>query len=123
MLNKKLVSLMAASAVVALVGFVPDAHAQMIVPLPPSTIAPMQPQIIAPMQQPPDEVDFYSDEPKAEPGDDPANWSAHQNVVDSRRYEQFVQTNPAFRQARIKKEYGFITEPGLYQQCVGWFGR
>jgi hypothetical protein len=107
MLNKKLARLMAASAVVALAGAIPMAHAQMMVPV-----------------QPPGQVDVYSysDAPKAEPGDNPANWSARQNVVESDRYERLVHTNPGFRQVRIQKECGSISEPPLYQQCVASFG-
>jgi hypothetical protein len=79
-----------------------------------------QAQMMAP-QGPPDRVELYSDAPKAEPGDSPANWSARQNVVDSQRYEQLLHANPAFLRARIQKECGSITEPDLYQQCVGTF--
>jgi ABC-type transport system substrate-binding protein len=104
-LNKKLASLLAASAFVALTGTIPSAHAQMV-PMPP-----------------PSRVDVYTNGPQADPGDNPANWSARQNVVDSERYERLVHTNPAFRQARIQKECGSINEPDLYQQCVASFGR
>jgi ABC-type transport system substrate-binding protein len=105
-LNKKLASLLAASAVVALLaGAVPSAYAQMV-PMPP-----------------PSRVDVYTNGPQVDPGDNPANWSARQNVVDSQRYERLVHTNPAFRQARIRKECGSINEPDLYQQCVASFDR
>ena len=117
MSTKKLAGLLTATAFVALIA-APAVHAQ--------TMAAPQPQMIAPqtmapmpMQAPPDEVDYYSDAPKAEPGD--FNWSARQNVSDSQRYEALVHTNPAFRAARIQKECGSITEPGLYQQCVASF--
>jgi ABC-type transport system substrate-binding protein len=84
-------------------------------------IAPLaQAQMMAPMQ-PPDRVDLYSDAPKVDPGDNPANWSARQNVVDSERYEQLLRTNAGFRNARIQKECGSINEPDLYQQCIGTF--
>lgn len=120
MSKKKLVGFLAATAVVALVG-TPAVHAQMMAP-PPQMIAP-QPmpsmQTMASTQAPPDEVDYYADAPKAEPGD--FNWSARQNVADSQRYEALVHSNPAFRAARIQKECGSITEPGLYQQCVASF--
>ena len=113
MLNKKLAGLLAATAFVALVGAMPAVHAQ--------TMAAPAPRVMVPMQapEPPAEVDYYSDAPKADPGD--YNWSARQNVADSDRYEQLVHTNPAFRAARIQKECGTITEPGLYQQCVASF--
>lgn len=114
MLNKKLAGLLTATAFVALVGILPAAQAQ--------TIAAPGPRVMAPMPapQPPDEVDFYSDTPKADPGD--SNWSARQNVADSDRYESLVHTNPSFRAARIQKECGSISEPGLHQQCVASFG-
>jgi ABC-type transport system substrate-binding protein len=103
MLKQKLAGLMAVSATVALLSAVPVAQAQ-----------------IAP---PPDRVDIYSysDAPVVSPGDNPANWSARRNVVDSQRYEQLTRTNPAFRAARIRKECGSINEPDLYQQCVATF--
>jgi hypothetical protein len=104
-LNKKLAGLMAASAVVALAGAMPMAHAQIMVPV-----------------QPPGQVDVYSYSPKAEPGDNPASWSARQNVIESDRYERLVHTNPGFRQVRIQKECDSISEPPLYQQCVASFG-
>jgi hypothetical protein len=105
MFDKKIAGLLTASAVIAVVAVVPVAQAQMP----------------APMQPPPERVDLYSNMPQAEPGDDPANWSAQRNVVDSDRYEQLVHTNPAFRAARIRRECGPITEPDLYQQCVATF--
>jgi hypothetical protein len=83
-----------------------------------SVAIPVQAQMIAP----PARVDVYSNMPQVSPGDDPANWSARQNVVESNRYEHLTHTNPAFRAARIHKECGPITEPGLHQQCVATFG-
>jgi hypothetical protein len=71
----------------------------------------------------PRHVEIYTTMPLADPGDDPANWSARQNVVDSDRYERLVHTNPAFRAARIQKECGEINEPHLFQQCVDSFSQ
>ena len=101
--NRKLAGLMAVSTTIALIAAIPVAQAQ-----------------IAP---PPDRVEVYSysDAPVASPGDNPANWSARQNVVDSQRYDQLTRTNPAFRAVRIRKECGSINEPDLYQQCVATF--
>jgi hypothetical protein len=45
----------------------------------------------------------------------------HQNVVESKQYEQLLRTNPAFRQARMKKECGSITDPQLHQSCIASF--
>ncbi len=103
MLKSKLAGALAASAIAALVGTAAQA------------------QMMAPMQPPPDRVDVYSNTPQADPGDNPANWSARKNVVESQRYEQLTKTSPGFRAARIRKECGPITEPNLYQQCVGTF--
>jgi hypothetical protein len=76
---------------------------------------------MGPLPYPLERVDIYSGMPLADPGDDPANWSARQNVVDSDRYERLVRTNPAFRAARIRKECGSINELDLYEQCVATF--
>ena len=59
--------------------------------------------------------------PIANPGDVSESWSAQQNVLESKQYEQLLGTNPAFRQARIKKECGPITDPQLHQGCVASF--
>jgi hypothetical protein len=59
--------------------------------------------------------------PIANPGDVSESWSAQQNVLESKQYEQLLGTNPAFRQARIKKECGPITDPQLHQSCVASF--
>lgn len=98
MLKAKLAGLAALGAIVAL-----------------AATAPVQAQIA------PRHVEIYTDMPQVDPGDMPGNWSARQNVVDSDRYERLVHTNPAFRAARIRKECGEITEPGLFQQCVDSF--
>ena len=72
MTNRKLAGLFGASAVIALIGLMPTANAQ--------------------FGPPPDRIDVYHyyGTPKIDPGDDPANWSARQNVVDSERYERLV---------------------------------
>jgi hypothetical protein len=103
MLKQKLAGLMAVSATIALISAMPVAQAQ---------IAPSPDRV---------QVYSYSDAPVVSPGDNPANWSARQNVAESQRYEQLTHTNPAFRAARIRKECGSINEPGLYQQCVATF--
>jgi hypothetical protein len=56
-------------------------------------------------------------------GSPPANWSARQNVVESQRYDRMLETNRGFRQARMRKECGPITDPQLHQQCVASFGQ
>ncbi len=59
--------------------------------------------------------------PIVNPGDTAGSWSARQNVVESKQYERQLQTNPAFRQARMKKECGGITDPELHQSCLASF--
>ena len=54
-------------------------------------------------------------------GDVSGSWSAQQNVIESKQYEQLLRTNPAFRQARMKRECGPITDPQLRQSCVASF--
>ena len=54
-------------------------------------------------------------------GSPPANWSARRNVVESQRYDRLLETNPGFRQARMRKECGPITDPELRQQCLASF--
>jgi ABC-type transport system substrate-binding protein len=95
-----------AAAALTVAAVIPAGYAQtMMVPLP-SGRAP---------------TEFYTNVPQTDPGDNPANWSARQNVADSHRYEWLVRTNAAFRAARIRKECGSITEADLFQQCVASF--
>ena len=56
-------------------------------------------------------------------GDVSESWDARQNVIDIKRYEQLLRTNPAFRQARMRKECGSITDPQLHQSCLASFDR
>ena len=61
--------------------------------------------------------------PIVSPGDVSESWSAQQNVRESKQYDQLLHTNPAFRQARMRKECGPITDPQLHQSCVASFER
>ena len=61
--------------------------------------------------------------PVANPGDTSASWSAQQNIIDSKRYEQMLRTNPAFRKARMQKECGGITIPELRESCLASFNQ
>jgi hypothetical protein len=101
MRTMKLAALAVAGALVAVAGVAAPAPAQ-----------------IAP---PPERVEIYTGMPYFEPGDDPAHWSAHRNVVESNRYEWLTRASPGFRAARIRQECGPITEPALYEQCVATF--
>ena len=61
--------------------------------------------------------------PIANPGDVSGSWSAQQNVIESKQYEQLLRTNPGFRQARMNKECGPITDPQLRESCLASFER
>ena len=61
--------------------------------------------------------------PVANPGDTSATWSPQQNILDSKRYEQMLRTNPAFRRARMQKECGGITIPELRESCLASFNQ
>lgn len=49
------------------------------------------------------------------------DWSPRQNVVDSRRYTRLVETDPAFRNARMRKECGPVTDAQLREECIASF--
>jgi hypothetical protein len=136
MINKRLGGLMAAAACVALTLAMPMARAQMAptprtpMDTPPATAAPAPmmepaPPLPTPLNPPQTAsvppVEVISNGPQVSPGDNSANWSPHRNVVESNQYERLLRTNPVFRQARIRKECGPITEQGLYHQCVASF--
>jgi len=54
-------------------------------------------------------------------GSPPANWSARRNVIESQQYDRLLETNRGFREARMRKECGPITDPELRQQCLASF--
>ncbi|MBV9828128.1 MAG: hypothetical protein JO001_21045 [Alphaproteobacteria bacterium] len=54
-------------------------------------------------------------------GGDFGHWSAHRNVAESNQYERLLESNRGFREARIRKECGPITDPRMHQQCVASF--
>jgi hypothetical protein len=49
--------------------------------------------------------------------------SAEENVIQSERYDRLLETNRAFRQARMRKECGPITDPQVHQQCLASFSQ
>ena len=49
--------------------------------------------------------------------------TARQNVIQSERYDRLLETNRAFRQARMRKECGPITDPQLHQRCLASFSQ
>ena len=58
---------------------------------------------------------------QASPGDVPQSAAARQNVTESRQYDRELETNRAFRQARMRKECGPISDPELRQSCLASF--
>jgi len=56
-------------------------------------------------------------------GSSPPNWSAGQNVIESHRYDRMLETSRAFREARMRRECGPITDPQLHQSCIASFGQ
>jgi hypothetical protein len=61
--------------------------------------------------------------PQVSPGDTSPSAPARQNVIESKQYERLLQTNRAFREARMRKECGSISDPQLHQSCIASFGR
>ena len=61
--------------------------------------------------------------PQTNPGDVSASWSPRRNVVESEQYDRLLKGNPAFRQARMRKECGPNTDSQLHQQCLDSFAR
>ena len=60
--------------------------------------------------------------PQASRGDF-GDWSARRNNMESAQYERLLQTNPGFRQTRMRKECGPITDPQLRDSCMASFGQ
>ena len=54
-------------------------------------------------------------------GDSAPSTSARQNVIESREYDRALETNRAFRDTRMRKECGPITDPELHQSCFASF--
>ena len=61
--------------------------------------------------------------PQTNSGDVSPSWSAQRNVVESQRYDRLLSGSPAFREARMRKECGPITDRQLHQQCLDSFTR
>ena len=56
-------------------------------------------------------------------GSPPSNWSARRNVVESERYDRLLESSRGFREARMRRECGPITDPQLHQQCLDSFAQ
>jgi hypothetical protein len=52
-----------------------------------------------------------------------SGWSARTNMIQSQRYDRMLETNRAFRHARMRKECGPISDPQLRQSCLASFGQ
>jgi len=49
--------------------------------------------------------------------------TGRQNVIQSERYDRLLETNRGFRQARMRRECGPITDPQLRQSCLASFAQ
>ena len=49
--------------------------------------------------------------PQTSPGDTSPSWSPQRDVTESAQYDRLLETNPAFRDSRIRRECGPITDP------------
>jgi hypothetical protein len=61
--------------------------------------------------------------PQTNPGDASSSWSARRNVTESQQYDRLLETNRGFRQARMRKECGPISDPQLRQDCLASFNQ
>jgi hypothetical protein len=59
---------------------------------------------------PPAKAQLYTNGPQANPGDYDYSLAARNNA-ESAQYERLLQANPGFRQARMQRECGPITDP------------
>ena len=92
---------------------------------PPGAYGPA-PGSYAPQSQyvpPPAGPQVITNGPQTNPGDVSPSGSPQRNVAESEHYDRLLKENPAFRQARMRKECGPITDPQLHQQCLDSFAR
>ena len=59
--------------------------------------------------------------PRVDPGD--VNWNPLANLKEAQEYDRLLETNTAFRMARIQKECGPVTDPQLRADCVASFNQ
>ena len=109
MIRRTLTSLAVAAGVMTMAAAIPAVQAQM---------APPPEQMTQP---PPPEV--ITNGPQSSGVEQSGGWSARQNVIQSERYQRLVDTNRAFRHARMAKECGPVTDPQLHEQCVASFSQ
>jgi len=89
----------------------------------PGTYAPQSQYVSPPPPANATGAQLVTNGPQTNPGDVSPSWSAQRNVVESEQYDRLLKGNPAFRQARMRKECGPITDRQLHQQCVDSFAR
>jgi hypothetical protein len=71
--------------------------------------------------QPRERTQMVTNGPQANIENESPGWSARQNVINSHRYERLIATDQAFRNARMRKECGPITDPQLHASCIASF--
>lgn len=129
-----------AAGCLTVIATLPTAHAQMSGPPPgaygygpppraygygppPGVYAPQSQYVAPPPSAGTAGAQLITNGPQANPGDVSPSWSAQRNVAESENYDRLLKGNPAFRQARMHKECGPITDPQLHQQCLDSFAR
>ena len=90
---------------------------------PPGAYAPQSQHVAPPPSAGTAGAQVITNGPQTNPGDVSPSWSAQRNVTESESYERLLKGNPAFRQARMRKECGPITDPQLHRQCLDSFAR
>ena len=68
-------------------------------------------------------TELVTNGPQTDPEDMSPSWSARQNVIDSQRYDRLLQTSRSFREARMRRECGPITDPQLHASCLASFNQ
>jgi hypothetical protein len=90
---------------------------------PPGAYAPQSQYVAPPPSAGTAGTQLITNGPQANPGDVSSSWSAQRNVTESEQYDRLLKGNPAFRQARMRKECGPITDPQLHRECLDSFAR
>jgi len=69
----------------------------------------------------PAQAQLFTNGPQVNSGDFNHSLAARNNAG-SAQYERLLQANPGFRQARMQRECGPITDPQMRAQCTASFG-
>ena len=132
MITKRAARLAFAAVCLTAIATLSAAHAQMGYWPPPGPYGPPPgaygpaPGTYAPQSRyvpPPAGPQVITNGPQTGPGDVSPSWSPQRNVAESAQYERLLKESPAFRQARMRKECGPITDPQLHRQCLDSFAR